>query len=151
MNPALTKILDDMKRQRELFHLDQGGLGAALLKAATDGVQASLLAQQTPDGQSWDDLSEDYAKWKGQHFPGKPMGKLHDVMADPVEVAGEPSISSDRATVIYGVTDQARQEAVWFSEGDPGRGRPARPFWGLTEASLLASQKILDDRFDTIR
>ncbi len=151
MSAALDRIRRDMARIRELFDLTRDDLGRDLCKAATDGVQATIVAQQAPDGTPWASLSPAYAEWKSFQFPGSPIAVLHGTMADAHEVAGEVAVRPDLARVTYGVSERARQEAAWFSEGDPGGNQPPRPFFGLTDASIAACREILDARFATIR
>lgn len=145
----LAKIVDILERHRRLFDLREGGLGADLCKAATDGVQATIAAEADPDGTPWPVLSEKYAEYKSFQFPGEPIAVLHKVMADPHEVAGELDITIDRATATYGRTDRARAEASWFQ--DPANpNQPPRKFWGFTAQSVKAATDILDARFNTV-
>jgi hypothetical protein len=144
---AMAKIKADMDRHRHLFDLDRDSLGAKLCKAATDGVQECIANEESPDGVAWAPLSEKYEEWKSFQFPGSPMGVLHQIMANPHEVAGEVRVTAHEATVTYGVSEQARDEAVWFQEGDANQ--PPRPFWGLTTESKQESKSILDARFAT--
>ena len=149
MSRRLSKVRSDITHLRGLFDLTRDGLGKDLCKAATDGVQATIAAEQAPDGTPWDELSAGYEEWKSFQFPGSPIAVLHGTMADPREVAGVPTVASDFASVTYGVSEQARQEAVWFQEGD--ENQPGRPFFGLTEASRARILEILDGRFATFR
>ena len=145
---ALAKIRADLERHRHLFDLDRDHLGRDLCKAATDGAQECIAGEHDPDGKPWDKLSPRYDEWKSFQFPGQPMGVLHQVMANPREVAGEPpEVSAERATVTYGVSEQARQEAEHFQEGDARQ--PPRPFWGFTADSTKEAGQILDRKFQT--
>jgi hypothetical protein len=146
MGTALEKIRADLERHRRLFNLDRGGLGAALCKAATDGVQECIAGEHSPEGAAWPALSERYEQWKSFEFPGQPMGVLYQHMADPHEVAGEVEVTATRAMVTYGRTDQARAEAVFFQDPE-GSNQPPRKFWGFTDESLKEVRKLLDDRF----
>jgi hypothetical protein len=139
------KIMADLERHRHLFDLDRDGLGADLCKAATDGVQYAIAREEAPDGARWPDLSGPYEERKRFTHPGNPMAVMEGTMADPKEVAGEVEVTRDRATVTYGRTERARQEAAWFQEGDGNQ--PPRPFWGFTSESLAEVRKILDERF----
>jgi hypothetical protein len=141
------KILQDMERHRKLFDLSEGNLGRDLCKAATDGVQACIAGEHAPDGTPWAALSEKYAEWKSFQFPGNPISLLHGTMDDPHEVAGIVDVADSWAEVTYGRSDQARQEAMWFQEGNSHQ--PPRPFWGFTAESLKAVREILDARFKT--
>jgi Phage virion morphogenesis family len=144
----LARMKATLDRHRKLFDLTQDNLGQRLCKAATDGVQACIAGQHEPDGTPWQPLSEHYEEWKAFHYPGLDMGVLHQHMANPHEVAGEVEVYAARAVVTYGISEQARQEAVWFQEGSgrPGHGQPARRFWGFTADSLEAVKAILGDR-----
>jgi hypothetical protein len=138
---ALAKIQAAIARHRKLFDLEEEGLGKALCKAVTDGVQATIDAQTTPDGSPWPELSEDYQSWKSKHYPGQPMAVLYGVMAKPSEVEGEVEVQTEQASVVYGVTDEARIEAGWFQK--------RRKFWGFTERSRGEVRLLLDSRFAT--
>lgn len=145
---AMAKILADTNRHRHLFAMDRDNLGHDLCKAATDGVQECIAGEHDPDGNAWAPLSPKYEEQKAFEYPGQPMAVLHQVMANPHEVAGEVVVSADRATVTYGISEQARQEAEWFQEGNAHQ--PARRFWGFTGASLKEVRSILDKRFSTV-
>jgi hypothetical protein len=149
MSAELDRVRATLDRHRKLFDLTRDDLGKALCKAATDGVHENIAGEHAPDGTPWDKLSAGYAEWKSFHYPGQAMGVLHGTMANPREVAGRPDVATDRAEVTYGVTERARKEYAWFSEGDPAANRPARPSWGFTAASLAEVGKILDARFAT--
>lgn len=144
---ALAKIQGDIARHRVLFNLVRDGLGKSLCSTATDGIQACIDGHHEPDGTPWLDLSPDYEEWKSFHYPGQPIGKLHDLMSDPAEVAGDVIVFDDEALVTYGITQQARDEAEWFQKGHGTQ--PPRPFWGFTEASLGEVRNLLDARFAT--
>jgi hypothetical protein len=144
---AMARIASDMDRHRHLFDLARDDLGRKLCKAGTDGVQGCIDRQESPEGVRWADLSATYEEWKSFQFPGNPIGVLHQHMADPHEVAGDIVVSPEHAVVTYGITDQARQEATWFQEGDGHQ--PARPFWGLTADALKEAEGLLDARFAT--
>lgn len=140
----LPEILADLSQIARTFDMTQNGLGKSLCQAFTDGVQVTLAAQQSPAGTPWPPLSPTYAEWKGRFFPGQPMAHLHDVMADPAEVAGEVVIRPDSAEATYGRSEVARDEASWFQEG--GGNQPPRPFWGFTASSRDAVRVILTER-----
>jgi hypothetical protein len=141
MSGELARVVADLERHKDLFNLERDGLGKALCKAATDGVQRTIEGQQTPDGARWPELDPAYDAWKSDHFPGKPMAVLHEIMAQPDQVAGDVAVSAGQAIVTYGTDEQARQEATWFQE--------RRLFWGFTESSLTEVKSLLDARFAT--
>jgi hypothetical protein len=146
MNAAFNRIEADLDRHRHLFDLDRDDLGRKLCKAATDGVQHGIGRQEAPDGTPWAPLSEKYDEWKSFQFPGNPIAVLRGTMADPNEVAGEVEVKVLEATVTYGVSAKAKDEAEWFSDGN-GAGQPGRPFFGLTAEGLAGSKSLLDARF----
>jgi hypothetical protein len=146
---AIAKIRADLERHRRLFDFTQDELGKKLCKAATDGVQECFAGSHSPDGEGWEYLSEKYDAWKEFHYPGQPIGVLHGIMSDPHQVAGELDITPSLARVTYGITEAARDLAVWFQDPE-GSNQPPRRFWGLTENSKSASKEILDARFATV-
>lgn len=145
---ASAKIRADLERHRHLFDLTRDGLGVALCKAATDGVQYAIAREESPDGTKWADLSPAYAEAKALSHPGNPISLLEGVMDNPREVAGEVVVSAEKATATYGVSDQARQEAIFFQEGNSNQ--PPRPFWGFTKESEAEARRILDERFKSV-
>ena len=142
---ALAKIRADMARHRHLFDLDRDGLGKSLCKAATDGVQECIAGEHDPDGEGWEYLSPKYEEWKEFTHPGLQISLLYGVMDNPREVAGEVQVSPEKATVTYGITEAAKEQASWFQEGNAHQ--PARRFWGLTPDSIEESKALLDRRF----
>jgi phage gpG-like protein len=142
---ALARIHADLARHKNLFDLARGDLGRKLCKAATDGVQYSIAREEAPDGSRWADLSTAYEEWKSFRHPGNPIAVLEGTMANPREVAGEVEVAPHRAAVTYGVSDRAKQEAVWFQEGSARQ--PPRPFFGLTPEAVKEARSLLDDRF----
>ena len=153
MNPANAKIRADLARHMTFADLTQpsgqvGNVGEYLCSLATDGVREIIDQETDPDGSPWPPLSEAYDEWKQAHFPGQPMAKLYGIMAQPEEIAGETFVQSTQAAVIFGKSDEARQEFEWFNEG--GGNRPPRRCWGLTANSIKDSTDFLDDRFKSI-
>jgi hypothetical protein len=139
MTPQCRRILKQLDKHTTFADLTDDSTGVDLCTIATDGVEATIAEEQSPDGSAWPALSEDYEQWKAKHYPGKPMGHLDEIMADPVEVAGEVTITPDLASVVYGVSDDAKDHAYWFTEG-------GRPFWGFTPDSLAKAHKYLSKR-----
>lgn len=147
MSPDALRILGDLARHARAFDLAIDKLGEGLCAAFTDGVAATIAAEQAPDGSPWPDLSAAYAERKGRAHPGQPMGVAEGLMADPAEVAGDVIVLGPGAALVtYGVTEEARAEAAAFQAGDPARNRPPRPFWGWTPASAAAARDLLDAR-----
>ena len=139
MTPQCRRILRHLDKHKTFADLTDGSAGVDLLTIATDGVEATIAKQQSPDGTRWPELSEDYAQWKAKHYPGKPMGHLDEIMADPIEVAGTVAVTSDLASVVYGVGDEAKDHADWFTKG-------GRPFFGFTPESHARAHKYLTKR-----
>lgn len=135
-------IKSDITEHRKLFMLDgDDDLGVNMLEAATDSHQRAIDTQTSPDGEPWPPLSERYEKWKSRRMPGAPMAFLFGIMASPNEVFGERHVEERQAFYTYGQSDEAKEEACWFEEGDPQGNRPARRFTGLDEYGV----QIVDD------
>jgi hypothetical protein len=132
MTPDGRRILKALERHKTFGDLSAENFGADLCEIATDGCAESLANQVDPTGKSLPALSDRWVKRKGHSTIGVWLG----LMSDPVQMAGEVEVTRDSATVTYGVTEDARAEADWFTKGDPKHHRPPRPFWGLTIQSL---------------
>jgi hypothetical protein len=144
---AAARILAALARHRTFADLADDDCGEDLCKIATDGVLDAIAREEAPDGSRWADLSDRYERAKSRTHPGRPIGVRDGLMADPAEVAGETSVSRDRAVVAYGVSAEAREEFSWFNLGDPGNNRPPRPCWGFTPASEAEAKEYLARRF----
>jgi hypothetical protein len=144
-------ILADLSEHRELFNLELpragGVLGEALLDVAKAGVADCFLTESDPDGTPWDELSPDYEKWKAAHRPN-PKGNLWGLMSDPDQIEGERAITDEEASMTYGRSPDAKAEATYFQDPDPGRNQPPRGFYGLTREAIDASNSLLDSHFD---
>jgi hypothetical protein len=135
-----------MERQRHTFDMDRNNLGKDLCKAFTDGVQDNIANEHSAEGEGWEYLSEKYAEWKSFQFPGNPMAVLHQIMANPHEIAGEmTTLTAETAITTEGITETGKQEYDWFSSGNDHQ--PGRPSWGFTPDSRKESGDILDKRF----
>ena len=147
---GLPPILDELKSLASLFDLG-GGLGEDLLDIATWEILASMDSETDPDGIPWPALSPGYEEWKSEVAPQAPMAVLHGVMKTFVEVAGERHQDPDHASMTYGVTPEARIEAVKFQEGGivTGTRQPPRPFYALTTAAVIRVDARLGNLFDT--
>jgi hypothetical protein len=150
----LEAIKRHLGRHAHIFDLDQHGLGDKLLDIAADAILEYMDRELDPDGNRWDELSEHYADWKGDHFPGKPMAVLHGVMKTKDNLDGERDITRERAAATFGRDDQSRQEAVWFQEGyndtdSKGRERhqPARPFYSFNPLAIARADQYLSRHF----
>ncbi len=140
--PEAQRIIDRLERHKDIFNLERNELGARLCRIASNGANDALQAGLAADGSKLADLSEDYEAWKARTHPGSPLGILDYEMARWENFLGRPEISTNDAEVVFGVTEQARQEAAWFIEGDPPH-RPPRPFWGLTAPAIEESRALL--------
>ena len=145
-SPQLARILADLERHRTIFDLDNDRLGEELMDLDVVHIIVQMAAERDPDGTQWPELSDAYAKWKAGVSPSNPISYLYGLMDDPEQLMGERSVSADEATMTYGVTEDARQEAVWFQ--DPQNGsQPERPFYAQTAAGIAAKDELLDRRF----
>jgi hypothetical protein len=147
MTPAiLAAMAADARRLLEAFDFDKNGLGEALMDEAVDQFLIEMDAQVDPDGVPWPPLSEDYAEWKASAAPGEPMAVLYHLMKTPEQLAGERTIAADVATMTYGTSPDARDEAGFFIEGRPP-GQPARRFYEFSAACEARFDAILDAHF----
>lgn len=146
MDDQARKILEDLDSHRDIFDMDRNDLGENLLDVAVDGVQQRFDSQTDPDGQAWPQLQSEYKRWKDKNYPGEPIGVLEGLMRS--EIDGERAIETNSAEWTYGKTQEARDEATWFSEGDPVQNRKPRPFADLNEQSVRRSDQILDNHFE---
>jgi hypothetical protein len=143
---TVAEITAELERIARCFDFTYEDLGQKLAEANAAGIFEMMEAETGPDG-AWAPLSEAYAAWKAERFPGQPISELHLLMKDPAQLLGELQTEPDRMVQTYGTTEEAKQEAVWFQEG--GGNQPGRPFYtefnGLSER-LIA--EVLDARFD---
>ncbi len=146
MDPDLQSILDDLREHDGLFDMDRNGLGESALDIAVNGVKDHFNAEVDPDGNPWPELQSDYERWKSRHFPGQPIGVQHGLMRG--EIDGERSIAPDSAEWTYGRTETGREEAAWFTEGDPEQNRKPRPFADLNADSISRSDQLFDNHFE---
>ena len=146
MDPELGEILGDLQRHAGLFHLDQNGLGDRALDIAVNGVKDHFDAEVNPDGVPWPRLQADYKRWKDRHFPGQPIGVQEGLMR--AEIDGERAVGGDSAEWTYGRSEEARQEAGWFQQGDPEQNRPERRFADLNPESTSRSDQLFDTHFE---
>ena len=122
-------ILD---KHRELTRLDRGELAKDLIDILVEEVRSDMDAERSFDGSRWDDLSDDYGRWKSTHHPGLPIGELHGKMKDEEQIRGRQTIVVDRVYISYGVDDDVRDYAMAFNFGNPANNQPARPFLGFS-------------------
>lgn len=124
----LDRILEDLADEINLEAPAPGGsLGAEVLDIAAVGIaERSLKEQVAPDQSPWADNEPRYAARKG----GLPVGVLTGDMLSLVQLEGERDISPRKATARYGVTQEARDKAEWFTTGRDGLNAE-RPFYDL--------------------
>lgn len=131
LSPQMRAIIARIQRQTHIFDFDREGLGEAICKIVANDIYRAMSAECDPDGNAWPELSESYAKWKAVNKPGAPMGVLEGAMKTVDQLLGQRTITRNQIVQTYG--DGSDPDAVdhflWFSEGDPSRGRPPRPFW----------------------
>lgn len=138
------------------------GLGHEMLNVVADGILDRTIAEQKePTGSALNPLSPAYKAWKAGHGYPTLIGVKTGHMLSLVEVQGERVIAPDEATMTYGKpgsTDDegktSRDKAEWFTDGDPARNRPARPFYDLDEEIETAAsdhaEKALDEFLDKL-
>lgn len=129
---------------RRVLDLDRKGLGEKLLDAAFEGIKLNCMMGLDSDGRPWPELSAAYAAWKAARYPGSRIGYRDETMLADDQLRGVRAVARHEARMTYGVTDDARQEAGYFIEGDPARHRPAREFYALTTLAVALSGAILD-------
>jgi hypothetical protein len=83
----------------------------------------------------WADLSEPYATWKAEHYPGRPIGVLSGALRSAMTGSAgyEEKITSDEASYGMSAASSATPYGKYFAGG--GRG-PARPViqWGSAQS-----------------
>jgi phage gpG-like protein len=99
------------------------------------------------DGSPWPPLSEGYAAWKSEHYPGKLMAELDMIMKTPEQMIGTISITGVAMHQLYGTTEEAQQHSVWFQEGDQAGRQPPRPFYALNPQAIADLDDVLDHWF----
>ena len=145
MSAQCDRIVAELERMKRTFDFTYENLGQSLAEANAAGIFEMMEAETGPDA-SWPELSERYAEWKEAHFPGQPMAELYGIMKDPMQLLGEVAITPDQLTQTYGTSEEAKQEAVWFQEGNDRQ--PPRPFYSLNGLSNRNIAQVLDARFD---
>jgi hypothetical protein len=142
---SLESILSDLSRHAGLFDLDDG-LGADLAEVASADVADTFDHECDPGGSTWPDLSSDYARWKEQHYPGRPMGVRTGYLRE--HLIGVPVVSAESVEIPIGDTPEASALAGYFNDGDDASNRPPREFIGLTERGVETSDQVCERRLD---
>ena len=141
-------ILADLYRHTTCFDLTEDTLGTRCATGFALGVEAMMDTERDPTGSSWAPLSERYAEWKAARFFGQLMAHLYGVMKTEEQLLGKVEVEQYLVTQTFGTSEQAQQEAAWFSEGNANQ--PPRPFYDWNEFSEYLVTEILDQRFDDI-
>jgi len=146
---GLDAILAELDRIPRWIDLEKG-MGLQLLDVATFEILESMDSETDPDGIPWAPLSDSYLTWKAEIAPQAAMGVLYGIMKTWDQVAGIRDIWPDLAEMTYGITVEARVEAVKFSEGGivTGTAQPPRPFYALTTATIIRADAIVGNAFD---
>lgn len=139
----MNTILRDLGRIAHALDFDRHDLGEDLLDLTADAIRRQMDDELDPDGNRWDELSDEYAEWKARHYPGKPMAVLAGLMKSRPELEGQRHIVQAEARMVYGITDEAKALAEWFQEGND-HGRPARPFYYFDDTAI----QLADDRLN---
>jgi phage gpG-like protein len=151
MSAQMNKILDEIRMFPHAFDFTKNTLAYWIAEVVANAIWDAMDTESDPDGAGWPALSEGYAAWKSEHYPGLPMGVLERLMKDMSELQGDMIISPTKFYQTYGVTEMARDHAAWFQ--DPvNANQPPRPFYALNTAALQAIADVLDSIFeDAIR
>ena len=144
----LPEIQASLQALGQTFALDRPthgqSLGRDALAVVTTAIGDRCRAEEAPGGAEWPEnkpwADRDPAK------RGKPVGVLTGEMLSPEQLAGEPTITRESATTVYGTDEASRQKAAWFSEGNDNQ--PARPFYEMDETTDKALEAFLDAEVD---
>lgn len=126
--PQINALLNSLA---DALDLTNDGLGEDLLGVVVEGLVDRNAAQLDPAGADWAANKEPYAS--SPRKAGKPVGVLTGEMLSMVQLAGEKEITSTKATMTYGVNQDARDKSDWFTAGRAGVQEP-REFYALDPA-----------------
>jgi hypothetical protein len=149
MKTTMIGLQYELQLMENPFDFTRGGLGQAIIDAGIIGIIDNTWDELEPDGTPWAPLSQGYAAWKNSVRPGQRIGRLWDVMLAIPEIMGVQTILPARMVHQFGVTDQAKLEALKFQEGGlvTGTNQPPRPFFGITIAACYMDDTLLENRF----
>lgn len=137
-SPQMQAIIADLNRHRHIFDADVVGEG--VLDIAAEQAYRRFDQAVDPDGNPWPALSEAYARWKAKYGLGMQMGVLTGVMAgDLEEFKGDRYIGKDEARSTYGTSEESREHAANFEDGDPRRA-----FTAMCDVTV----QLIDDYLD---
>jgi len=107
-----------------------------------------------PTGTPWADNADSYKKSKRK--AGKPVGELEHKMLTREQFDGVREFSQTMATSEYGITEEERKKAQWFTRGSEvntptdieasgARGyQPPRPFYELDDNIRAKAGAVID-------
>jgi hypothetical protein len=139
-------ILQKLDEQTHRFDLDRDGLGETVMDIAVDAMLVDMDAERDPTGANWPPLSAEYAEEKAKVSPGSPMAVLHGIMKTRDQLEGERCITAHQASMTFGKDPVAKQEAIWFQEGDPSNNQPPRLFFGFSAECVSRTDDLLERR-----
>jgi hypothetical protein len=118
-------------------------LGEEALDLIARNIQERSLGEQAaPDNTRWAENKEPYASSRKK--AGKQVGVLTGKMLSLPEIQGIQTIDPDAASMTYGRTPEAQQEAEWFQDPKEGRSQKPREFYEFDERG----ERDLDALFD---
>ena len=147
---SMAAIIADLERHKRCFDFTQDTLASDVAEALASAVYEYMDAGIDPRGASWIELSPAYLLWKTRHFPGRLISELHLLMKDPAQLKGELDATRNKLIQTYGLNEEAKLEAEWFSEGHSEQNRPPRPFYELNDLALVHLAAVFDARFQSV-
>lgn len=139
-------LLNEISSHPFIFDFNQEGLGDWMCEIAASAIRDYMDAETDWDGANWPDLSEAYAAWKSDHYPGLRMGELDMIMKGSDQLIGTVTVQGQEMHQLYGTSEEAQQHSVWFQEGNPGV-QPPRPFYALNALAIANLDAMLDQWF----
>jgi hypothetical protein len=102
------------------FGLDAPGptstVGHDMMVAVAEGIQARSLVQQRGATEVWPENSDDYAKYKEEHYASKWINVKTSQMLSMLSLLGEFRLLDDKRTLewLYGTGDPPRSSITGF-------------------------------------
>lgn len=145
----INTLVDEARSLSRMFDLTKHNLGVVALQIAAQGVEGCFALECDPSGIKWAALSPGYEAWKQTTVGSQPIGRLYGVMSDPAQIMGVTVVYPQRAGMTYGISDEARIEAVKFQEGGvvTGTSQPRREFYGFTTIAVAQADAHFDAHF----
>lgn len=152
-------LLNEIASHPFIFDFNRDGWGLWLLEITANAIMEYMDAELDPDGTRWDELSEGYALWKSEHYPGKIMAELDMIMKTMEQLIGAYSIQGQEMHQLFGTDEVAQQHSVWFQEGSVGEAeegtvgesndgkQPPRPFYALNPKAITDLDAECDQHF----